>query len=46
MNQRTFMVNPWTQTAMWGLAWGEEKVGLAGGGEREKKGEQLYQHQQ
>ena len=39
IKQRTFMHNAWT--IIWGLAWGGEKVGLGGGGEREKKWEQL-----
>ena len=41
INQRTQMHNLWTQTAMRGGAWGAEGVGLGGGGEREKKQEQL-----
>ena len=40
-NQRTFMHNPWMQTTIWGLAWGGERRGLGGDGEREKKREQL-----
>ena len=41
INQTTFMHNPWTQTTIWGLAWGGERVGLDGGEEREKTLEQL-----
>ena len=37
INQRAFMRNPGTPTTMWGLTWGVERVGLGGGGEREKK---------
>ena len=33
INQREFMHNPWT----WTTTWGGERVGLGGGGEREKK---------
>ena len=41
INQRAFMHHPWSQTIIWGLAWGGEKVGLGRGGEKEKKQEQL-----
>ena len=35
------MHKPWTQTAMWGLARGGERMVLGAGGEMEKKWEQL-----
>lgn len=38
-NQRTFMHNLWTQTTIWGLAWGGEQVGRGGGRKTEKKQE-------
>ena len=41
INQGTFIYNTWTQKAIWVLAWGSKKVGLDGGGEREKKQEQV-----
>ena len=41
INQRTNMHNPWTQTTIWALALGWERVELGGGVEREKKQEQL-----
>lgn len=34
--QTIFMHNPWTWTMIWELACGGMKVGLGGGGEREK----------
>ena len=36
-HKRTFMHDSWTQTAIWGWTEGGERVGLGGGGQREKK---------
>ena len=41
INEVTFMFNPWTQTMIWGLAWGGERMGLCGSGEMEKKWKKL-----
>ena len=38
INQRTFMLNPWTWTTMWGLVWGGVWVGLGEGEEGGKVG--------
>ena len=41
INQRTFMHSPGTQTMIWGLAGGGQRVELGRRREREKKQEQL-----
>ena len=41
ISQRTLMHNSQTQTAIWELAWGGERLELGGGGTRELKWEQL-----
>ena len=38
---RTSMRESWTWTTTWGATEGGEQVGLGGGGQREKKREQL-----
>ena len=41
INQRIFMYNSWTWTTIWKLVLGGKRVGLVGGGDREKKWEQV-----
>ena len=41
ISQRTFMHDPWTQTTVWRLTVGGERMGFGRGGKREKKWGQL-----